>query len=475
LKGIKIKRFVLASTIGAVDRNPSDSCEKPLDENVNPYPLSEYGKSKLKAEQAVIESGYNYTIIRIPWAFGEYMTPDTHVRKLMQSVKDKKIFSLFDFPGKVSVVTASDLVRAFSFLAINEFAKNEIYFVTDGTPISLGNLFKTMGESIGVRAGFIPIPKFISTVARRMRPIFPLPIQNLNSDVLTASNGKITSLGFKTVLSKKEGLQILSKSMGLPYVELNSDQRLVSLVTGAASGIGKEITKELNSLGHNLLLVDIDQEELMKVASEYSAIPLTLDLTKEESYQLLYEFIISNKYRLDWVVNNAGIGIKGKFCDLGYKEQIKIIDLNCIAPVFISKLACEHFKKSRKGTLINIVSSSAFQPLPTMAVYTASKSFLLSLSRSIKGELLSIKDIKIVTAIPSGTETGFQNRAGVKKSRSERLLKPGKVAHKVIQAALKNKEEIIIGNSGKIMSILSKIIPSKLQIRLWSKLMGKMR
>lgn len=147
----------------------------------------------------------------------------------------------------------------------------------------------------------------------------------------------------------------------------------LSIVTGAGSGIGKEIARELYNLGHKLLLIDIDEINLEKTSKELSALSLVLDLTKIKSLEILKDYIIKNNLILDWVVNNAGIGLKGKFYELSYEEQEKIIGLNCRAPIFLTHFALNQFCIHRnRGTLINIISSSAFQPLPSMAVYTAS-------------------------------------------------------------------------------------------------------
>jgi short-subunit dehydrogenase len=478
LKGIKLTRFMYASTIGALDRSTSDPCTKPLDETAIPNPLSEYGKSKLKAEIAVKESEFNYTIVRIPWAYGEGMTPDTHVRKLMQSVNDKKIFSLFNFPGRVSIITAFDIARAFAFLAENESTKNETFFVTDGEPISLGNLFKLMGNTIGKKAGFIPIPKILTKTAKKLRPIFPLPIQNLNSDVLTASNQKITSIGFKTSLNKKEGMQILAKSMDILNSDFNKNERLVTIVTGAASGIGAEIAKELFKIGHRLFLIDIRKKELEILANELSADFIILDLTKIESLHTLEKHLESNNYVLDCVINNAGIGGRGNFETLEFLDQKKIIDLNCITPVFLSQLALNHFKKLKRGTLINIASTAAYQPLPYMAIYAASKSFILNFSEAITGELLGNKKkypIEIITVSPSGTDTNFQSSSNVKKGNNDKLLSPESVASIIVNKIGKGSRTIIIGRSGKMMSLLSRITPTKIRIKLWEHFMRKMR
>lgn len=475
LEGVDLKRFIFASTIGAVDRSPSDPCLEPVDENTEPNPLSEYGESKLKAEIAVRESGFNHTIVRIPWAYGEGMTPDTHLRSLMQSVNDGKLFSYFNFPGKVSIITATDLARVFSFLAVNKKAENEVYFVTDGEPVSLGNLFKLMGNILGKKTAYIRIPKIITKIAQKIRSKLPLVLQNLNSDVLTASNSKSASLGFKPSLSKEEGMRILAESMNLIKKPIGENVKFVSLVTGAASGIGREISKELRELGHELLLVDRNEKDLKIISEELGADFIALDLTDRDKLRYIDEYLTAKNYELNWVINNAGIGLKGDFESTEFRDQESMIDLNCVAATFIAHLAIKRFKKIGKGTLVNIASSSAFQPLPSMAVYAATKSYMKNFSLALSGEMLSEKDIHVLTVHPSGTDTGFQDGAGVKKNEGESLLTPNYVAKTVIKAVESGKSEIIIGFSGKMMSLLSRLLPNGLQVKLWRYAMIKRR
>ena len=471
LDGLALKRFVYASTMGAIDRHPSDPCLRPLDESDEPYPLSEYGKSKLKAETAVRESGFDYTIVRVTWGYGPGMTPDTHVRNLMQGVYDRKIFSIFDFPGRVSIIAVGDLARVFVFVAEKAEAQNQIYFASDGRPVSLGDLFKLMGKMVGRPAAFIAVPRLLSAIARRIRRYLPLTVQNLNSDVLCASNQRLVELGFRPVISKREGLRILAQSIGLCPYKFSEGEQLISLVTGAASGIGRALAEQMHAQGHGLLLVDKDEERLMDFAGSLGADALCLDLTQSTSWDTLSTYIASKRYCLDWVVNNAGIGVRGLLTDVPFNRQQMVIELNCTAATFISRLALDNFRRAGHGMLINIASSSAFQPLPYMAVYAASKAYMLSFSRSITGEVLDLPGVHVLTVSPSGTATNFQSAAGVKQDPEEKLLSPEEVAAQILHAATRRKAELIVGNSGRMMSFAGRILPVALQIRLWRQLM----
>lgn len=473
LKGSACKRFVHASTIGALDRQKKDKCEHSLTENSLPNPSSEYGKSKLKAEEAVANSGFSYTIVRIPWSYGSNMTPDTHVRKLMQYVNDGKISTWFNFPGKVSVITAEDLARAFVFLAENERSENEIYFVTDGEPISIGELFKLMGETLNKKAAFLKVPGIVTATGKKLRPLLPLAIQNLNSDVLTASNDKLSELGFAVYLSKKEGLKILADSMGL--TGRGGTAEGIVIITGAASGIGLELARLFRKRNYKVLMIDKNSEALGKTANDLDAQFISADLTNTEQLSQISERIKNEKMRIRCLINNAGIGLRGEFTELDIQKQMRIVELNCIAPLILTKAVLSRLKESEKLTLINIVSSAAFQPMPYMSVYSASKAFLLNYSESLTGELSANKNIEVITVLPSGTNTAFQKTAGVKKRENEKLLEPAEVAAGIFALLGKGSRTVTIGTSGKLMKFASAILPSRIKISLWARLMTDLR
>ena len=209
LNGKNPKKLVYTSTIGVHDRSSLAKCENLLNEESEYHPTSIYGQSKLSGEEAVKESGLNYTIIRIPWAYGSRMTPDTHVRKLFEMVINNKIVTKFNFPGRVSITPVSDLIRAFIFLTEKNEADKQIFFVTDGAPIELGTLFKEMGQIAGNKTAIFRIPKFVISLVYKIRGLLPITVKNLTMDVLVASNQKINQLGFTPKVSVRQELKNL--------------------------------------------------------------------------------------------------------------------------------------------------------------------------------------------------------------------------------------------------------------------------
>jgi short-subunit dehydrogenase/SAM-dependent methyltransferase len=467
-----LRRFMHASTMGAVDRAPNDPCTVPLDETVTPHPLSEYGRTKLEAERAIIGSGLPYTIVRVPWGYGAGMTPDTHVRFLLQGVANDKPFSWFNFPGKVSIAPVQDLVQAFILTATSPTAANETYFVSDGRPLALGDLFRRGGSLLTHSSGFIGIPQPLASLARALRRFMPLQLQNLNSDVLCVSNAKIRALGFQPSVPQRQALAWLAEDIGARPAE---PRRLISLVTGSASGIGLALARRLHAEGHALLLIDRNEHALQTIAAELNARYLPLDLADATASDAIDHYLEQHQLRLDWVINNAGLGARGETDAIDARRQELLIDVNCRAVASLSRLAVRHFRSAGHGTLINIGSTAGFQPLPYMAAYAASKAFVQNFTRSLAGECLDQPGIHIMTANPTGTATNFQTASGVKQNPRETLVTPDAVAERIVNAAYARQLEFTDGLRGHAMALLSRLLPLTVQIRLWRKLMKKMR
>ncbi len=467
-----LKRFIHASTIGAVDRMPDDDCSDALTEAINPNPLSEYGKTKLQSELAVQKSNLPYSILRITWGFGNGMTPDTHVRFLTNGVFQNKLFSRIFFPGKVSVVSAHDVVGALVLLAQAPDAKNEIYFVSTNQ-LSLGDLFGLYAQILRKKHSMIRVPSFVIALFKMCRRFSPLQIQALFSDVLVASPEKLNKIGFRPKVGLREGLLELARDQGhLPKI---SNKRPVSIITGASRGIGRSLAIQMEAKGHRLLLVDINQNALIQLANQLSALYLVADLSTPDGVDLVENYLELNNLYIDCLINNAGIGDRGELANANSSKIRAMIDVNCNALVALSAMFSRGVGLTGAGTLVNIGSSSGFQPLPYMAVYAATKAFVQSFTLALAAELRSKNSTKIILIDPSGVDTGFQHAAGVKKNPSEKLLTPDMVAEQILRAISTQKELVIIGKSGKIMELLSRMLPRLFQARLWAYLMTKMR
>jgi uncharacterized protein len=471
-KKFTIKRFIYASTIGAIDRSLTDNCSNPLDELNKPNPMSMYGRTKLLGEQYLSNSGIPYSTLRVTWAYGKGMTPDTHVRFLTDGFFKGKFFSKFFFPGKVSLIAASDVARAFSLISTHPKAKNQIFFVSDGKPIAIGNLFQIYASVIGKPINLISLPKPLIFMMNTLRRFFPLTLQSLTNDILVATPKKLMSLGYKNKICLRNGLRILAFDQG--HITNSKYNDRISIVTGAASGIGKALAIQMAKEGHDLLLIDKDLQKLRVLAKDIDCDYLLVDLSDKNSTSKIYSFLKSRKKYLDWLINNAGIGSRGEFSNSELSKLKEIIIVNCLSLMNISHLFLQYAKKTNDSTLVNIGSSSGFQPLPFMAVYAASKSFVQSFTLAISAELAKSKT-KIILIDPSGVDTQFQSSSGVKKNISEKLLTPQETGAKIIDSVYKKKTSLIIGKTGKIMALISKLVSKKFSAMLWFRLMKNLR
>ncbi len=468
-----VKRVVHTSSIGAVDRRPADDCGAPLTEDSPPHPLSEYGLTKLESERAVQESGLPYAILRVTWGFGAGMTPETHVRFLTNGVARRRLFSRIAFPGKVSVTTGSDIAQAFRLLATHPDAANQAFFVSNGQPLALGQLFRLYASVLGRPHRMVALPSVLVKSLRRVRRFLPLQVQALVSDVITADPGKLFALGFRPAVSVREGLIELARDQGhLPPATFDEPRRPVSVVTGAAGGIGRALAHRLRHEGHGLLLIDKNEEPLRVLAQALDAQALPLDLNAPAADEALDCHLTRQHLYVDWMINNAGIGVRGETVELDAARVHQVIDVNCSALVTFSQLFLRHTARSHVGTLINIGSSSGFQPLPFMAVYAASKAFVQSFTLALMGER---DGARVVLVDPSGTDTGFQAAAGAAKPANERLLSADTVAQMAIESVYRGRQAVVVGRRGQAMALVSRLLPRTAQVRLWGRLMASLR
>ena len=474
-RGHALRRFVHASTIGAVDRQPNDRCLRPLVETDAPDPLSLYGEAKLNAERAVQASGLPYTIIRVPWCYGPGMRPDMHVRFLLAGVARGKLFSKFNFPGRVSIIYVDDLVRAFCLAAERAETNNEIYFVNDGQPIPLGALFRQMADVAGSSAASIPVPRPLVAAIRIVRRFLPLTIQNLFCDVLCASPEKFQSLGFSPQHSVREGL--LATLRWHFASQRPPDKRDLAVVTGGGSGIGAALCRHLYARGYRIAIIDRNADAAQRAAESVGGEAVVADLSCASGLADAVSFIQRNAAGLAVLVNNAGVGRRGEVSQMAADDLTAILRVNCAAPLSLSRAILPEFVSAGKGTIVNIGSTAALQPLPFMAAYSASKAFIVTFSEALCGELAvrGGSAPEVLTVLPSGTNTGFQQAAGVKDDDRAKLLAPDDVAWQIVERIGKGSRTVVLGRTGKVMGLLARLLPRQLQIRLWTHLMHKMR
>lgn len=237
-----------------------------------------------------------------------------------------------------------------------------------------------------------------------------------------------------------------------------------ALVTGASSGIGREIAKYLDSLNYELILVARDKEKLERLSLKLKNKPkiVVMDLLVESNVKSLY--VLTKNEDIDLLVNNAGFGNFGKFTETDLTNDLEMIDLNIKTLHILTKMFLRDMKKKNKGYILNVASSAAFQPGPLMATYYSTKAYVLHLTEAIWYELKKEKSkVKISCLCPGPVKTNFNNVAGVKFSAKP--LSARYVAKYAIDETLKGKLVIVPGFKMKCSRFFGKLLPHKLLMK----------
>lgn len=241
-----------------------------------------------------------------------------------------------------------------------------------------------------------------------------------------------------------------------------------ALITGASGGIGRDLADCFAADGIPLILVARSEEKLKIARTEISeryAVDVrthNLDLSKAGSPEKLYEWVSAEKLVVRYLINNAGFGDKAEVIDAELGRLQQMVGLNVEAPVVLSKLFGTDMAARKQGNIVNIASVAGLVPGPGMAVYYATKAFVLSFSQALAEELAA--DGVIVTAVcPGATKTGFAAAAGAGSSRlfSGRLPTAKKVAAFSYRAMQAGKLVAIWGAKNRIMSRIIGLLPRR--------------
>lgn len=240
---------------------------------------------------------------------------------------------------------------------------------------------------------------------------------------------------------------------------------MTALITGASSGIGKDMAIILSNLGYDLILVSRSKQELLvvqKLIKTNSRI-IPLDLSKEENSFKLFEEVKNEN--IDILINNAGFGIYGFFDKTDIASEIKQLELNTKAVLILTKLFLPLMEKKNYGYILNVASSAAYLPGPLMSGYYASKAYVLRLTESIHGELKAKKSNVYIGALcPGPVDTNFNNNAGIKFSAP--TISSYKVANYALNKMFKKKIVIVPGMYMKLSIFFVRFIPHCILIKI---------
>ena len=245
---------------------------------------------------------------------------------------------------------------------------------------------------------------------------------------------------------------------------------MIALVTGASSGIGKELAKNLALRGINLILVARRTERLVQLKNEiqYNCPEIkvkiiTADLSKENQCIELYEKL--KRYNIDFLFNNAGFGIYGKFTETELSDELVMINVNIKAVHILTKLFLKDFESRNHGYILNTASVAGFMAGPLLSAYYATKNYVIQLTKAIYEELRSEGSRVVISVLcPGPVDTEFNEVAGVKRF-SMPSMSDAYVADYAVDRLIAGDLLIIPGISTKAAVAGSKIAPTKLLLK----------
>ena len=203
-----------------------------------------------------------------------------------------------------------------------------------------------------------------------------------------------------------------------------------ALITGASSGLGKEFAKIHASKGDNLVLVARSKDKLESLKFELekqfgvSVSVIVKDLSDQYAPKAVYEQLKIQKIKVDYLINNAGFGDFGLFAETNWEKQLEMINVNITCLTYLTRLFLPDMIQNKFGKILNVASTAAFQPGPTMSVYFATKAFVLSFSEAIANELKGT-GVTVTALCPGATATGFKAAASLDESN---LFKGNQIA-----------------------------------------------
>lgn len=244
-----------------------------------------------------------------------------------------------------------------------------------------------------------------------------------------------------------------------------------ALVTGASSGIGRAFAFALARRGARLLLVARSHDKLRDLAEELrrdyacDADYLTADLSTSEAVHAIAARLKASERVVDVLVNNAGFAAYGRFETIPLSRQRDEVLVNCMAAVDLTHLVLPGMLAKSDGVVINVASTAAFQPDPYMAVYGATKAFLLSFSEAVWAENRH-RGVRVVALCPGATQTGFFDVVGAKEAAVGTPMPVASVIHDAFMAVDRNRSHRVAGTANRLLSCLPRLLSRQGAARL---------
>ena len=260
------------------------------------------------------------------------------------------------------------------------------------------------------------------------------------------------------------------------------DTNSTCLITGASSGIGREFARILAKRGYSVTIVARREERLKELAEELelnhkaSVQVIAADLADEKSRRSLVDTLSEKDLVVDLLVNNAGFGTNGRFTELDQDREVEELRLNCEAVVDLTRTYLPGMVERNRGGVINIASTGAYQPVPFMATYAATKAFVLSFSEALHSEL-SDSDVNVTAVCPGPVPTEFSSVAGNEYSfkimPDFAIVGPEDIAADSIKAFEKGRRVIDPGLINAIQGMVTRPLPTTLTLPVARWIFGK--
>lgn len=259
---------------------------------------------------------------------------------------------------------------------------------------------------------------------------------------------------------------------------MDAPRRPTALITGASSGIGFELAKLFAASHYDLILVSRSEDALNEIAEDLaskqgiSCMVIAADLADPKAPETVWQMVEEAGLEVDILVNNAGFGLYGSFHETELERELDMIQLNIATLTELTKRALPGMLKRKRGRILNVASTAAFQPGPLMAVYYATKAYVLSFSEAI-GEELAASGITVTALCPGPTESNFQVTANMGSSnmiKSWELPPATKVALAGFRGLMRGRRIVVPGFRNKVGIQAVRFTPRRVVTRIVQRL-----
>ena len=256
------------------------------------------------------------------------------------------------------------------------------------------------------------------------------------------------------------------------------------LITGAGSGIGRELARLFHRDGAHIVAASLVEDELATLANELGPRRITtlaIDLARAEAADELFAWTEAQGLTVDTLVNNAGFGLFGEHLDLDPQRVTSMLLLNTLTPTRLCSLYGRQMRARGRGRILNVASTTAFQALPFLAAYAASKHYVVAFSEALSDEL-GPAGVQVTTVLPGTTRTPFLDVAGLHESKGRMggiahrvAMDPRDVARAAYDGFLAGERRVIPGGLNRAHALVAGLLPEAAMRRIAGRLFDVMR